>query len=389
MAKKVLIHTQRALPNEDFIADIQLPLNAKEVIGMLVNAYDRDKGVTVSWGYDILQPTYTVAQFLCDNRGLPEFLGRNVLTDGAGNGVGTEAARDLYVNEIVNAYIQSAIAKETNTENQTVFVQDYFNAKLASLRAFANDGFFSIGLRQRWEVMLGVNIKTHTDGQVTYGTTEPLRILSEKKAWAVNDLKAWYNNFTTYMSSNPAATTSNYLETFFNEPSNFAPETYEAAQVHVKETVTGGRDGGSTTVNKLVNAYTYFGNKYGYPDAKWFGYYPVKSFTYSFDAYRTAEIALNWFYEHVKFVKSNAYAQNINWDKTNVGELSVLFNSGRDIAVRDMPMDLNNNSKSVHYDLLNLSQKEQVNSFVRLVFKNNGKAVNPFYVKTYFFYLTT
>jgi hypothetical protein len=387
MAKKVLIHTQRALPNEDFITDIQLPLNAKEVIGMLVNAYDRDKGVTVSWGYDILQPTYTVAQFLADNLGLPEFLGRNVLSDGAGNGTNTETARDLYVDAITNAYIQSAIAKESNTENQSVFLPDYYNAKRATLKTFVNKGFFAIGLRPRWEVMLGVNIKTHTDGQITYGTTEPLRVVSEKKAWAVNNLKAWYNNFTSYMSSNPAATTPDYLETFFNEPSNFTPEKYDQAKVYVKVQVTGGRDG-STTVNQLVNAYTYFGNKYGYPDAKWFGYVPVKSFAYSFDAYRTAEIALNWFYEHVKYVKSDAYAQNINWDKTNVGELSVLFNSGRDIAVRDMPMDLNNNSKSVHYDLLNLSQKEQVNSFVRLVFKNNGKAVNPFYVKTYFFYQT-
>lgn len=110
--------------------------------------------------------------------------------------------------------------------------------------------------------------------------------------------------------------------------------------------------------------------------------------TYSFDAYETARIALNHFFNHITWIKSGSYRQNINWDKSNVGELSVLFNSGRDIAIRDIPIDLNMNSKSVHYDLLRLSQKEQVNSFVRLVFKNNGRAVNPFHVKAYFFYET-
>jgi hypothetical protein len=387
MAKKVLIHTQKALPNEDFIADIQLPLNAKMVNGILVNAYDREKGVTVAWGYDILQPSYTIAKFLADNKGLPEFLGRDVLTAGA-TIEATEAKRDLYVDAIINAYIQSALAKETDPENQTIFNLAYYNAKVATFKAFVIGGFFPAqGMRNKWYSTLGVDKRTTLDGIVSYETEEPLRVIGTKKAWAVNDLKAWYNNFASYMSSNPAATTPDYLETFFNEASNFAPETYEQAQVYVKVQVSGGRDG-SSTGKTLVNAYTYFGNKYGYPDATWFRYVPVESANFSFDAYQTAEIALNWFFEHVKYQISGRWWKDINWDKTNVGELSVLFNSGRDIAIRDMPMDLNNNSKSVHYDLMALSQKEQVNSFVRLVFKNNGKAVNPFYVKTYFFYET-
>jgi hypothetical protein len=387
MAKKILIHTQKALPDEDFVTDIQIPLNAKVVNGLIVNAYDREKGVTVSWGYDMLQPTLSVSQFHAENKGLPEYLGRDVLINGGSDMTAVEALRDAFVNAIINEYITAALAKEENAENQSVFTQAYYEEKLATLKQYANSGFFAMGLRQRWYVMLGVNLKTTFGGQKIYGTSEPLKVVSQKKAWNPEDLKAWYGKFKTDIASNPTATTPNYWETFFNEPSNFDPSTYEKAEIYVK-TTTVSADGKKNTSTSLVNAYTYFGNKYGYPDATWFKYVPITSNEYAFDAYRTAEMALGWFYDYVTYVKSQAYWKNINWDKSNVGEMSVLFNSGRDIAIRDMPLDLNNNTKSIHFDLIPLVQKEQVNSFVRLVFKNNGKANNPFYVKTYFFYET-
>jgi len=385
MAKKILIHTQKALPDEDFVADIQIPLNAKKVNGLIVNAYDREKGVTVSWGYDMLQPSLTVAQFLADNKGLPEYLGRDVLVTGGSDMLAVEAQRDAFVNAIINAYITAALAKEEDAENQSVFTQAYYDAKLATLKQHVNTGFFGTGLRQRWFLMLGVNLKTTLGGQKIYGTAEPLKVVSQKKAWNPDDLKAWYRKFKTDMASNATASTPNYWETFFNEPSNFDPQTYEKAEIYVK---VADREGGKATTTLLVNAYTYFGNKYGYPDATWFKYVPISSNEYAFDAYRTAEMVLGWYYDYATYVKSQAYWKNINWDKSNVGEMSVLFNSGRDIAIRDMPLDLNNNSKNIHFDLIALEQKEQVNSFVRLVFKNNGKANNPFYVKTYFFYET-
>ena len=382
MAKKVLIHTHQAFPKEDFMADIQLPLNTREVTGMLVNAYDREKGVTVSWGYDHLQPTYTATAFLNDNQGLPAFLGRNVLEDGAGDQALTESARDQFVQALISEYITALINREQDPEKKSIFTADYLTGKLATLKERVNAGFFAIGLRQRWYVQLGVNKQKLVDGSYIYGTREPLRFVNQQKAWNPEDLKAWYQNFVKEMTYKTGATTPNYRNTFFDEPSNFARETYETATVYVT-IFSGGRE-----ATREVNAYTWFGNLYGYPDASWFGYVPQTYNTYSFDAYETARIVLNHYFNHITWVKSGSYWQNINWDKSNVGELSVLFNSGRDIAVRDMPIDLNMNSKSVHYDLLRLSQKEQVNSFVRLVFKNNGRAVNPFYVKTYFFYET-
>lgn len=382
MAKKVLIHTCQAQPGEDFLADIQLPLNTREVTGLLVNAYDREKGVTVSWGYDHLQPSYSVQAFLSDNQGLPAYLGRNVLEEGAGNETLTETARDNFVNALIGEYMTALINREQNAEKKGIFTPEYLGSKLLSLKDRVNAGFFATGLRPRWYVQLGVNRKTAIDGTVTYGTQEPLKLISQQKAWNPEDLKAWYSMFAKDMVYKADATTPNYRNTFFDEPANFARETYQAATVFVSIS-SGGREATSE-----VNAYTYFGNLYGYPDAQWFGYVPETFNTYSFDAYETARIVLNHYWNHITWVKSGSYWQNINWDKSNVGELSVLFNSGRDIAVRDMPIDLNMNSKSVHYDMLRLSQKEQVNSFVRLVFKNNGRAVNPFYVKTYFFYET-
>jgi hypothetical protein len=383
MGKKVLIHTQQARVGEDFIADIQLPLNCERVNGLLINAYDREKGVTVSWGKETLQPSYTVARFLAEYKGLPEYLGRNVIATGNGNELATENARDAFVMEILSAYRDALVANETDPRKLTVFSPDYINGKMATFKKYVEGWRLIFMVRNHWKYVLGVNSSySYTQGSMNYGVREPLCLVSRTKTWKVNDLKAWYQRFSSYMVSNPSANTPDYRETFFNESSNFDPSTYLKAKVHVYP-----KDNTNGAV--LVDAYNYFGNLYGYPDAKWFGYQSEYRNIYSFDAYRTAEITLNWFSDYLNYVVSNTYRQNINWDKSNVGVLSVLFNSGRDIAIRDMPLDLNNNTKSIHYDMIGLSQKEQVNSFVRLVFKNNGKAVNPFYVKSYFFYQTT
>lgn len=254
MAKKVLIHTHQAFPNEDFMADIQLPLNTREVTGMLVNAYDREKGVTVSWGYDHLQPTYTATAFLNDNQGLPAFMGRSVLENGAGDQELTESARDHFINSLVSEYITALIDREQDSEKKSIFTADYLNGKLVTLKDRVNAGFFAIGLRQRWYVQLGVNKQKLVDGSYIYGTQEPLKFVAQQKAWNPEDLKAWYQNFAKEMTLKTGATTPNYRNTFFEEPSNFARETYEAATVYVTIT-SGGREG-----SREVNAYTWFGN---------------------------------------------------------------------------------------------------------------------------------
>lgn len=384
MGKKILIHTQKALPQEDFIADIQLPLNAKVVNGMVVNAYDREKGVTISWGYEQLEPGYSVAAFLNDHKGLPEYLGRNVLEEGAGEMLQTEAVRDQFIEAVVRVYIQGILTRETDPARKTIFTQPYLEEKLSTLKQFVNKGYFANGQRTRWNVWLGVNKATTVDGTVIYGTTEPLRFQGETKYWNPEDLKAWYRNFEKFMASNATATTPNYRETFFDEPANFAAETFEEAKVYIPTKTVGPKQ-----TLELVNAYFYFGNLYGYPDATWFGYDPILVQNFTFDPYETARIALDWYFSHITYQREgNYWVKNVNWDRSNVGELSVLFNSGRDIAIRDIPIDLNTNFKTIHYDLISLTQKEQVNSFVRLVFKNNGKARNPFYVKVYFFFET-
>lgn len=365
IGKKILIHTQEAKPNEDFITDIQLPLFAERVTGMIVNAFDRTNGVTVSWGSETLSPSYTPAQFLIENQTLASFIGRNVITDGGGNDVTTMIARDKFVNDIIDVYISELIKREVFDKNKEVFTDQYLKAKKMALKD-------RIGSKM-WLEQLGIDTSPLKSASLI---SKPLQSPGTKTIWEPSVLMAWYQEFSSFMVSNPSATTSQYRETFFSDAYNFSVDSFESAKVYVYE-------GGEP---KLVYAFTYFASRFGNPSSIAFGYSSTTYKLYSFDSFRTAEITLNWFYQSVIYLNDKAFLKNLNWDNSVVGELSVMFNSGRDIVIRDMIVDLNNNSKSIHNDIIPINQEEQVNSFVRLVFKNNGKWVNPFYLKSYFFY---
>lgn len=408
MARKIFIHTKATNPNEDFVDDIQIPLNAKKVTGVLVNAYDRRTGLIVkSEREKVYFSPVNASDFISENQQLINYYALPVVTK-ASNATSDEilASRDEFVLNLIDSYNSEILKKSDPIFNDVFLAGKKNDFDLTLLRPSKDPIFYAGKSESLYEAAEGfrseIGLKTiellndfivdTTDRQAALHQLAPSSSLF---TYAPADLIAWYRRFESEMIVKDGATTPNYGNTFFNDPANFAIETFRLSTVFVKKPLGTNNDewlkDGETEVatDQLVNAFSYFAEKFGYPHSSLYNYpvNVVSGTSYYFNPFKTASIALNAY--------SNMLAQHIwnknfvfNWDKSTVGEISILFNSGRDVAIRDMPVELNNNTINIHKNILNVTQKEQVNSFVRMVYKDYGKSTNSFFVKTYFFYET-
>lgn len=402
--RKIFIHTQEIIPNQDSVFDIPIPMNAKKVDGILFNSYDRLTGLKVKSGNKTYRSPITSLDYISRKKQFINYLALPVI-DACFSSTPEQilSLRNSFVNSVLSDFnaeivalnheyftvekvteLLDKIGKQYINPSKTEFSGEEWNAPPEHsnvIPVFNYEGAYNVtwyDLNESFRNQIGLRTLSSASN---YDWDKEDRSAAlhftgrYKKTFTEEALRNWYLKFSSVMVVDDASESKFYKTQFFANTENFSTAKYLDAKVNVKIS-------GATT---LVSAYEYFTDTFGAPDASWNGFIATNViYEYEFDPIKTAEIVLNQYTQLFQYTKFEKFS--FDWDESTVGEVSVMFNSARDIVIRDMPVELNNNCVNIHHNIIQINQKEQVNSYARVVFKDMGKSVNPFMMKIYFFY---